>query len=99
MDRGEFDRAVAWFEECLAFNRSDSEPRGVAIQLHNLGEALYRLGRYEPARAALDESLALSRELGASHLTAASLTLLGSTATGPDEGDRAVQIGGDHAGT
>ncbi len=78
---GDYERAVALFEEALALRRREQDPRhlDVAASLNGLSNALDRLGRGEEARAVLETSLSIKLErLGEySVSTAGALTNLG----------------------
>ena len=78
---GEYEQAVALFEQALTLRRREQDPRhlDVAGSLNGLSNALDRLGRLEEARAALETSLSIKLEkLGEYNpSTAGALTNLG----------------------
>jgi predicted ATPase/DNA-binding SARP family transcriptional activator/Tfp pilus assembly protein PilF len=61
---GEYERAVAQFEESLALFREMGNQQGIAHALSRLGSVAVHQGNYRWAAAAHEESLALKRELG-----------------------------------
>lgn len=64
--------AESFFRRGLELERSAGDPRGAGVATHllNLGMALRRQDRIEPARAALEAALELHREVfGPDHLT------------------------------
>ncbi len=73
--RGDDAEADALFQEALALDRRGNDREALATHLGNLGTSLWRRSRYEEARHAHEEALAIQRELhGQSHtLVAVSL--------------------------
>src|SRR5688572_902577 len=61
---GQADRAVDLYARILEMQRTSGNRRGEAYALHNLGAALYRLGRYQDALARYEEALAAKRAIG-----------------------------------
>jgi hypothetical protein len=62
--RGDPESAVGRFAESIELFRSANDQDGVAVQTHNLGRANLKLGRLDPARDALRESIEVGRRLG-----------------------------------
>ena len=52
------------FEECRDIEESLGYQRGVATDIHNLGETAYKMGEYANAREHLCESLRIRHHLG-----------------------------------
>ncbi len=61
-DNADWAVAIAEFEKSLMFRRRADAPRAIATSLNNLATVLRRFGRYEEARAHLDEALSLARK-------------------------------------
>jgi len=64
IDRGESDRAVAFYERALAMRERLGDRRGVGVSLGNLGWARYEGGDHAAARPLLEEALAMLEECG-----------------------------------
>jgi predicted ATPase/DNA-binding XRE family transcriptional regulator len=79
-DLGDYRRATAHHEECLAIRRELGAPRGVAISLNNLGVIARDQGHAERTLALCGESLGLFREAGDRHGAAIALISLGTAA-------------------
>jgi predicted ATPase/DNA-binding XRE family transcriptional regulator len=63
---GDYDRALALYDECLALLGATDNRRGMVFPLLNLGTLYHEMGRSREALACYEESLALSREVGES---------------------------------
>ncbi|MCB9763061.1 MAG: tetratricopeptide repeat protein [Alphaproteobacteria bacterium] len=61
---GRFDRALAYFREALELRRGTGYRPGVVINLHNIGDALLRLGERGRAFAAFQRSRDAAMEVG-----------------------------------
>ena len=90
-DGGQYERATAYHEECLAIRRRLGDVRGIAVSLNNLGVVARNRGDAERTRALCEESLALFRQAGDRHGAAIALISLGVAAALVDdlEGARA----------
>src|SRR5207247_571340 len=63
--RGEYTRACAMYEECLAVFREMDHKPGIAASLHQLALALFlSLGDYERMHSLLDESFEIWKGIG-----------------------------------
>jgi DNA-binding CsgD family transcriptional regulator len=80
--RGELDRAVALFEQALAFERRSGNGWGLAGALQALGLAVGARGEEERATALHAESLALYRAVGDQYGSGSELFWLGQHASG-----------------
>jgi tetratricopeptide (TPR) repeat protein len=89
--RGDDERAAEYFEEAIAAQR-DLDRDGLGISLHNLARSLIKLGRIDEARATLDESLGIARELGYRELLGYCLGGAAELAAGAGERERAVRL-------
>jgi tetratricopeptide (TPR) repeat protein len=85
--QGDYARAQALHEGCLALCRELGDERGSANSLSNLGNVARRQGDYARARALHEEGLALRRALGDKNGLAGSLANLGNAAD--EQGDYA----------
>ena len=65
------------------WSAASGNPRHEAVILNSLGVCLTKLGRPDEARTVLEESLALSREIGERQLEAHALAALGQVALTP----------------
>ena len=79
-ERGGYAAALRHYESALALVRGQGNPGHEAVILNSLGVSLTKLGRPEEARTVLEESLALSREIGERQLEAHALAALGQVA-------------------
>lgn len=86
-DRGDYRRAVAFLQECLALRRELGDRRGMASSLNNLANVFADQGDYAEARALHEESLNLYQELGDRLGTAYLLDNLGVDVQYAGEGD------------
>jgi non-specific serine/threonine protein kinase len=78
--RGDFERAEALFEECLAISRDSKDPNSTAQALLCLGIVATRRGDHGRAKTLLEESLVLSRKLGSIATVAETLETLAEMA-------------------
>lgn len=62
--QGDYDRAVALYEESLALYRDLGHERGTSGPLRELGAVAYLRGSYERAIRLSEQALAISREFG-----------------------------------
>ncbi|MCB9793249.1 MAG: protein kinase [Alphaproteobacteria bacterium] len=74
---GRFDRALAYFREALELRRGTGYRPGVVINLHNIGDALLRLGERGRAYAAFQRSRDAALEVGLSRGVAMNEIYLG----------------------
>jgi predicted ATPase len=77
MYTGRYEEAENYFDAALATYREDSDDRGIAVALHNLGEIAseYRLD-FAAAESRYEESLAIFRRLGHSMNVGSTLGVL-----------------------
>ena len=61
--QGDYERAVALYEESLAVRREGGHKKGISASLHQLGIVEYERGEYERAVRLHEQALALSREI------------------------------------
>jgi tetratricopeptide (TPR) repeat protein len=61
--QGDYERAVALYEESLAIRREGGQKKGISASLHQLGIVEYERGEYEHAVRLHEQALALSREI------------------------------------
>jgi tetratricopeptide (TPR) repeat protein len=61
---GDYQRAVECFERAVDLAREHDLSRELVVNLHNLGDALTRIGRYEQALSALRQSRGLANAHG-----------------------------------
>jgi serine/threonine-protein kinase len=88
--RGKAEEADSLYREALALDRRSTTPEGVAARLDAYGVSLWRAARYQDARQAEEEALALQRELYGSEHTAVATTLLNLATVHMDLGDFAA---------
>jgi CHAT domain-containing protein len=93
-----WDAALSRYRRALAIWRQIRDPRGIASGLDKTGLALYRLGRYDEALAALGEAAAFL-ETGQPAFLAPTLALAGRVYAARDDrtsareaGDRAIEL-------
>jgi predicted ATPase/DNA-binding SARP family transcriptional activator len=91
-NQGDYDAAIAAFEESLALFRAYEDEDGVATVLSALGGSLAWEGQYEAARSLLEESLAIKRALDERWGVGAALINLGFVAHQLAEYDRAHDL-------
>jgi tetratricopeptide (TPR) repeat protein len=94
--RGSYSDALRRYESVLALMRATNDERlrnraDEAVTLNSIGACLTRLGRRDEARTVLNESLALSRELGQRQLEAHALATLGHVFSTAYDVRRAVE--------
>jgi tetratricopeptide (TPR) repeat protein len=61
---GEYQRAIAYYEQALVISREIGDRRGEGTALGNLGLAYYSLGEYQRAIETLEQRLVIAREIG-----------------------------------
>lgn len=91
-DRGDYRRAMASHEECLALRRGLGDKRRIASTLNNLANVLADQGNYGAARALHEESLNLYRELGDRRGTAYLLDNLAGDLSYQGDNERATAL-------
>jgi predicted ATPase/DNA-binding XRE family transcriptional regulator len=74
--QGDYDRAVALYEESLALYRELGHRKGTSGPLRALGEAAYHRGDYELAVRLNEQALAVTREFGSTFGTALTICAL-----------------------
>lgn len=80
MRQGDYGRALALHEECLALQRRLDDRRGIAVTLNQLGIVAQEQGNYARAVVLHEESLAQHRTLGSQTGMAAALNNLARVA-------------------
>ncbi len=75
--QGDYDRARAMFEECLAIRRERNDRPGIVGALHNLGITAYEQGNYAQAVRCYEEALPIARTIEETYGTAFGLASLG----------------------
>src|SRR4051794_11386199 len=63
-DRGDYDKAMALYDQSLAAYREVRDKLGIQLELNNSGNVARERGDYATARSLLEESLAMAREIG-----------------------------------
>ena len=81
---GDYAKADALLNEALQLARGEDDRKVLARVLYELGDANWRMGNLEVARAYLEESLALARVLGDDTRVAFALNRLGTVSIGSD---------------
>jgi tetratricopeptide (TPR) repeat protein len=76
-DRGEYDEALAKYEEALRIAEELGNGAGGAISLHQIGNLHYLRGEYDEALAKYEESLRIEEEMGDRARAAQSLHQIG----------------------
>jgi tetratricopeptide (TPR) repeat protein len=90
--QGEYDQAVAMFEEALALQRQLGDPWGATVSLNGLGHVAHAQGDVTRAASIFEESLALSRRIGNTAFIAMSLHGLGRVAHARGDGREATSL-------
>ena len=93
--QGDYGRAIALYEECLAIRRATGDTPGIAASLTNLGVAAHQQGEYGRAVAYHEEALALLRPLGDAHGIATVIDNLGNAVAGTGDHARALILHGE----
>ncbi|HET8626089.1 MAG TPA: tetratricopeptide repeat protein [Thermomicrobiales bacterium] len=91
--QGDYDRARAMYEECLALRRARDDREGVVAALHNLGITAYERGDYATAVRHYEEALPLGRALGLTYGTAMGLVSLADAVRALGDAPRAAALG------
>ena len=84
MDLGQYDRALEYFQQALAFSREIKDRGGEAASLHNLGVAYGNLGQYDRAMDYYQQALAIKREIKDRRAEGDSLNNLGVVCQGAE---------------
>jgi tetratricopeptide (TPR) repeat protein len=87
---GQYEQAVACYQQGLAIRRELGDRRGQAASLSNVSAVHAFQGRYAEALACLRQSLAIDRELGDRHGEAISLNGLGEAYERHGQHDQAI---------
>jgi tetratricopeptide (TPR) repeat protein len=74
---GRYAAALQHYEAGLRLVRAQGHRAHEGLMLNSIGVTLHRLSRHDEARAVLDESIALNREIGEGLLEAHALAVLG----------------------
>ncbi|MEM8543989.1 MAG: CHAT domain-containing protein [Cyanobacteria bacterium P01_H01_bin.119] len=90
LGQGNYEAAIALFEQALAQFRARSNPAEVAVTLNLMGQAYGSLGQPDAAIAVYQEALDLARRLGNTQIEADSLNNLGTIAYNIDNYDEAL---------
>jgi tetratricopeptide (TPR) repeat protein len=89
---GDYERATALGEMCLALARQQGYRACVVWSLHDLGELARDQGEYARAAALFQESLAIAQEMGVPSWPASMLNRLGELAQAQGDYARAVAL-------
>jgi predicted ATPase/DNA-binding XRE family transcriptional regulator len=76
--QGDYEQAIAFYEEALALYRARGDKKGTALALSRLGAVANEQGDFDKADGFYQEGLALARELGDKVSTAGILNNLGN---------------------
>lgn len=87
---GENKKALEYFEEVLAKNRTLNKQRNIAVVLNNMGRRYEDLGDYKSALSHLQESLSIHKSLGNVKSQAVVERALGSLYNNMDQPDKAL---------
>ena len=77
---GQYEKAIAYHQQCHDISEEIGFREGVAISLHNIGEALLKLENYSEAETKIQESLVISQEINLKPLIAESFKALADLA-------------------
>ncbi|HEY1563151.1 MAG TPA: BTAD domain-containing putative transcriptional regulator [Gaiellaceae bacterium] len=88
----DYATAVGYYREAIDLARTTGDIDGAAVNLHNLARSELALGRTEPGREALGESLAIARRLGYREVIAYCLGGLAELATLESDPERAATM-------
>jgi tetratricopeptide (TPR) repeat protein len=88
-ERGELDRAEAWYRQALAIKEQLDDRPGMATTHHHLGRVAQERGELDRAEAWYRQALAIEEELGDRPGMATTYHQLGNVARGRGELDRA----------
>ena len=91
--QGDYARAEALYEECLAIRRARDDRHGVIGALHNLGITAHEQGDAARAIRRHEEALPLAREDGDAYGIAFVLTTLGEAVLAAGDPARAAALG------
>ena len=78
IDLGQYEKAIAFYQQCHNVSEEIGDRLGMATSLGNLGLCYYYLGQYEKAIAYHQQSLEIAEEIGNRQGAAASLGNLGN---------------------
>ncbi len=67
---GQYKKAIAYFQQHHDISKEIGFRQGVAISLHNIGEALSKLENYSEAESKIQASLVISQKIKFKELTA-----------------------------
>jgi tetratricopeptide (TPR) repeat protein len=73
---GQYEKAIAYHQQYHDISEEIGYRQGVAISLHNIGEALIKLENYSEAESKIQESLVISQEINYKNLIADSFKAL-----------------------
>lgn len=90
--QGDYDRAVALYEEGMAVYRDLDYKKGVSASLRGLGVVACEQGDYERAARLHEQSLALARELGSTWDVAFNICALANAVRGQGDLGRATTL-------
>ncbi len=77
---GQYEKAIAYHQQDHDISKAIGDEQGVAISLHNIGEALSKLENYSEAESKIQESLVISQKIKFKELTAHNLRVLAKIA-------------------
>jgi tetratricopeptide (TPR) repeat protein len=92
LEIGEYVAARQAFEECRDIEQSLGYQRGVATDIHNLGETAFKMGEYATAREHFSESLRIRQHLGLPRGYPYSFELIAQVNEKEGRYDHAVQL-------
>jgi tetratricopeptide (TPR) repeat protein/transcriptional regulator with XRE-family HTH domain len=76
LDQGDHESAVIHFAECEGIAAEVGDSYGAMLATHNSGFAYLSAGNLSRARAAFEKALAMSRQVGATEISAGSINML-----------------------
>jgi predicted ATPase len=88
----DYERSIALAEEALALHRENQDRDWESGALLGIALALWQLGRLAEARRRCSESLAISLELGARHITACAIAAAGYLVLAAGDPERAARL-------
>jgi tetratricopeptide (TPR) repeat protein len=90
-DKGEWERAIEYYERSLAIKEKVGDEHGMAPALNNLGSVYKAKGEWERAIEYFERSLAIWEKVGDEHGMASTLNNLGSVYQDKGEWERAIE--------